>query len=370
MGKGWVFCGLASALVLAAVSASGQSAGGKETVVRLDERQIRAAGIETTSVEPEAGVSELVVPGTVAVPPQQLRLVAAPAAGLIESFLVAPDEDVAQGAPIAQLHSSELLEAQRAFLAAHAEEALAAEKLRRDEQLYRERIIAERRLLVTRAEASLALSRLDERQQLLALQGMSDQEIARLRSDRKIASSLTVRAPMAGTILQRHGTPGERVSAAAPLVTIARLSPIWINLQVPVARAAALSTDGRVALPSLGLEGKIVRIGRTVDSATQSVTAVAEVEPRGATVRPGQIVQAVVRLPGGQQQWRVPAAAVAHHEGREYIFLRTPDGFRATPVQVLAETPDHAFVRADAHKGDQVVSRGLLAVLGQMSAGK
>ena len=133
MRKGCVLGGLAFAIFLSS-SAYAQTAG-RELVVKLDERQIRAAGIETASVEPEAGVSELVVPGTVAVPPQQLRLVAAPAAGLIESFLVAPDEDVAQGAPIAQLHSSELLEAQRAFLAAHAEEALAAEKLRRDEQL-------------------------------------------------------------------------------------------------------------------------------------------------------------------------------------------------------------------------------------------
>ena len=75
---------------------------------------------------------------------------------------------------------------------------------------------------------------------------------------------------------------------------------------MPIARAAALSTQGRVALPSLGPEGTIVRIGRTVDLATQSVTAVAEVELRGAIVRRGQIVQA--GLPGGQQQWRVPAS--------------------------------------------------------------
>ncbi len=183
-------------------------------------------------------MGELVVPGVVAVPPQQLLIVAAPAAGLVETLLVAIDEDVKQGAPIATLKSSELIEAQRAFLHAVSEANLAAEKLRRDEQLFKEHIIAERRLIVTRAEATQARSALDERRQILSLAGMTDQEINTLQRDRKLASALVVRAPVTGTVLQRHGTTGERVQASAPLITIARLDPIWVNLQVPLGRAA------------------------------------------------------------------------------------------------------------------------------------
>ena len=47
-------------------------------------RQVRAAGIETARPEPEAGTAQAVLPGTVVVPPQQLLVVAAPAAGLEE----------------------------------------------------------------------------------------------------------------------------------------------------------------------------------------------------------------------------------------------------------------------------------------------
>ncbi len=100
-----------------------------------------------------------------------------------------------------------------------------------------------------------------------------------MRRDRKLASALLVRAPMAGTILARHGTAGERVQASAPLVTIARLDPIWVNLQIPLGRAAALENADHVMLPSAGVDGRLIRIGRTVDSATQSVTAVAEFKP-------------------------------------------------------------------------------------------
>lgn len=336
--------------------------------IPLTDAQIKAAGIEMRGVDAERAADELVVPGVVTTPPQQVRVVAAPAAGLIESFAISPDEDVKEGAPIARLRSQDLVEAQRAFVAALAQEALAAEKLRRDEQLFRERIIAERRLVTTRAEAALARSSLDERTQLLGLHGMSEPDIAQLRKDRKIASSLTVRAPIAGVVLQRHATPGERVAGAAPLVTIARLDPIWANLQVPVARAAMLDNVDKVVLPAYGLEGKMVRVSRSVDPATQSLTAVAEFSPGTAPIRPGQAILATIRIGNlGKEQWRVPAAAVIHQAGREWVFVRTLTGFRAMTVDLIAETAETASIRAHFENADKIAARGVLSLASELS---
>jgi membrane fusion protein, heavy metal efflux system len=344
------------------------AADSREIDILLRDEQIRAAGIETQPIEEEAGSGELIVPGVVTAPPTQLRIVATPAAGLVESLLVAPDEDVKEGDPIARLKSSELIEAQRAFLHAVADANLATEKLRRDEQLFKERIIAERRLLVTRAEALQARSVLDERRQLLALDGMSEEEIESLRKERKLASALTVRAPIAGTILARHGTAGERVPASAPLVTIARLDPIWVNLQVPVGRAAALESVHRVSLPSAGLDGTLIRIGRTVDASTQSITAVAEFKSAKANLRPGQAVQAIMLMrEGGRPVWRLPADAIVNHNDQHWIFVRSQTGFRAVPVTLVAETPQFASVRGELHAGDRVVTRGILTLLAEFS---
>src|SRR3954470_11799230 len=106
-------CVLAPALPRAEATAPG-------ILIRLDERQQRAAGIDVTRVQAEAGTTQTVLPGTVSVPPQQLRIVAAPAAGLLEAVLVAPNEPVREDQPIARLRSTELLEAQRLFLQAEA----------------------------------------------------------------------------------------------------------------------------------------------------------------------------------------------------------------------------------------------------------
>ena len=330
---------------------------------------MRAAGVETQPIEQESGSGELVVPGVVVVPPQQLRMVAAPAAGLVEMLLVAPDEEVKEGDPIARLKSSELVEAQRAFLHADADANLAIEKLRRDEQLFKERIIAERRLLVTRAEAIQARSILQERSELLSLVGMTEGEIAMLRKDRRFVSALLVRAPMSGTIIARHGAAGERVQASAPLVTIARLDPIWVNLQLPIGRAASIDRNIKVTLPGLGLEGRLIRVGRTVDSATQSVTAVAEVSLGNIIVRPGQAMQAILGIPADRgPQWRVPADAVVHHRENSWVFVRSSNGFRAVPVSLVSETPQFASIRGPLSASDRVATRGILTLLAELAA--
>jgi RND family efflux transporter MFP subunit len=358
---------------LAAAPAAGAPAGAQpavhEVLVPLTDEQIRAAGVETEPIEQEAGTGELVVPGVVAVPPQQLRIVAAPAAGLVETLLVAPDEDVKEGDPIATLKSSELVEAQRAFLHALSDANLAEEKLRRDEQLFKEHIIAERRLIVTRAEAIQSRSALEERGQILTLAGMTEGEVTALRRDRRLASSLMVRAPITGTILQRHGTTGERIQASAPLVTIARLDPIWVNLQIPLGRVVALDNVDRVHLPSADIDGKLIRVGRTVDSATQSVTAVAEFRPGRSPLRPGQAVQAILHVKGaGVSQWRMAADAVVSHLNHSFVFVRVPEGFRAVPVTLISETPQFASVQGPLKSGERVATRGLLTLLAELAA--
>ena len=354
--------------VLIGPSAGGETPNGQELLISLDERQIRAAGIETQAIEQESGSGELVVPGVVLVPPQQLRMVAAPAAGLVEMLLVAVDEEVKEGEPIARLRSSDLVEAQRAFLEADANANLAAEKLQRDEQLFKERIIAERRLLVTRAEQIQARAILQERSAILALVGMTDSDIATLRKDRRFVSTLLVRAPMSGTVITRHGAVGERVAASAPLVTIARLDPIWVNLQIPIGRAAAVENAKEVTLPSVGLRGRLIRVGRTVDPATQSIAAVAEFSLGKAVIRPGQAVQAILALPQeGGRQWRVPAEAIVHYQDKHWVFLRAANGFRVVPITLVTESAQFATIRGPLSASDRVVTRGILTLLAELS---
>ena len=359
----------ASSLFFAAAPGRPALAGDKDVKIKMDDRQIRAAGIELARVEPEAGTAQTMLPGTVVVPPQQLLVVAAPAAGLIESVLVSANESVRAGQPIARLRSTDLLEAQRLYLQALSAEQLADQRLERDEQMFRERIIAERRLLTTRADAFYARTTTQEREQMLALLGMAEADIRELHDKRQVAAALTVSAPRDGVVLELRVNPGERVAASAPLFSVAELNPLWINLQVPLSQAGAIEPSAtRVSVPGTTAQGEVIRMGRSVDQQTQSVVATVQVDTGTDSLRPGQVVNASVALmPNGTPQWRLPAGSVVRHAGQSWVFVRTPEGFLARPVTVIAEVPSATSVRAGLAPEDRVASRGILSLLAELT---
>ena len=339
-----------------------------DVVFTLDERGIRAAGIGTAPIEREKGGADLTLPGTVAIPQQQIRVVSAPAGGLVEEILVPTDEPVKAGQPIARLRSPAIVEAQRQFLAAIADEALSGDRLRRSELLFEGKALPERDLRVAQTEATQAKSRLDERTQILSLMGMTDTEVNTLREARRIFPTVTLTAPINGTVTVRHVGPGERIEPSAPVFTIAELDPLWVNIQVPAARLPNVTVGAEVSLPAYRAGGKIIRLGRTVDAATQSAIAVAEISSNNGAVRPGLAVSVSVHLVSdGTNEWAVPAAAVVRHGDRSWVFVRSQDGFVARPVQVLSQNSRGVSVRGGFHADDQIAVRGILALLSKLA---
>jgi RND family efflux transporter MFP subunit len=334
----------------------------------MDDRGIRAAGIATVLIERERGGTDLLLPGTVAIPQQQIRVIAAPAGGLVEEMLVAADEPVKAGQPIAKLRSPAIVEAQRQFLAAIADEALSTDRLRRSQLLFEGKALPERDLRVAQTEAVQAKSRLDERTQILSLMGMTEAEVDSLRELRRIFPTVTLFSPMNGTITVRHVGPGERIEPAAPVFTIAVLDPLWVNIQVPAARLANITVGSVVTLPAQDARGQIIRIGRTVESATQSTIVVAEIGSNNGAVRPGLAVSVSVHIESnGGNEWSVPASSVVRHRDRSWVFVRGKDGFAARPVQVVSEGAHGVLIRSTFTSNDQVAVRGILSLLATLA---
>ena len=140
---------------------------------------------------------------------------------------------------------------------------------------------------------------------MMALLGMAEPDIRVLRDSRKLAAALVVTAPEDGVVLETRTSAGERVAASAPMLSIARLKPLWVNLQVPLPQAMVIEPGTRASVPGTPAQGEVIRLGHSVDPTTQSVTAVLEVTDGAETLRPGQVVTASVALrPNGTPQSR------------------------------------------------------------------
>ncbi len=275
--------------------------------------QLKPLGIETLLLGEAAGSRNGRLPARVLVPNEQMRVVTAPVGGMVEMLAVAPGATVKRGQLLARVASPQALELQRDALQSASQSALTQQSLQRDEQLFSEGLIAESRLQATRSAAAQAAAQASERRQGLALAGLAPG---------KLGGSLQLVAPIAGVILEQGVQLGQRIESSALIYRIAKLSPLWLEIQAPLEVASALREGMRVKLADKEISGTLIAVGRSVDAASQTVLLRAAVTAGAETLTPGQVVEIEIASANGKDQ-RLPAAALIRHQGQVYAFVQT-----------------------------------------------
>ncbi len=330
--------------------------------IALTATQAQALGIATAAPEAQATGEITGLAAEVMVPNNQLHVVSTPLSGLVETVLVAVNEHVKRGQLLARLQSSALAEAQRSYLQASTQAQLARANLDRDQKLAAEGLIAESRLLSTQAGNVEATALQAERHYALKLAGMSDTAIAGLQKGGAIGSSVNILAPVSGVVIEQVAQAGQRLEAFTPIYKVAQLDPLWLEIQVPLARAAGIREGAMVRVPSVEGAGKIISVGRSVTPESQTVMLRALISTNAARLRPGQYVEtAVAAVDSGNAQWRVPNGALVRHQGKLMVFATSAKGFRVVLVTMVNEGA-HASVVSGDLSGTALAVRGVSAL--------
>lgn len=339
----------------------------------LTPSQVEALGVRTAAASAAQAVSSAGYPARVVAPLAQQRVVAAPLPALVDSLQVAVGDTVVRGQLLATLRSDEALGLQRDVAQADSQADLARRSLARDEQLFAEGLVAASRLEATRAQARQASALQHERRRVL--------EQAGVRGERGAPGQIALRAPIAGVVLEQQAVVGQRLEQAAPLYRIARLDPLWVEMQVPAAEGVALKSGHGVRIDvahpgapeaahpgAQALAGRVLAVGPTVDPAMQTLLVRAEVRDPAGALRVGQTVVARVETAGAGAV-HVPAAAVVDDGGASAVFVEdAPGRFRRAPVSVDTASGGVAAVRGIA-PGSRVVVRGTAALKSLFATG-
>jgi RND family efflux transporter MFP subunit len=328
--------------------------------IPLNETQIGKLGIAVAALPPQKQGELSGLPAQVAIPGDQLHTISTPLAAMVEQVLVGVGDAVKKGQVLARLQSPAFVEAQRSLLQAHMQAQLANENLQRDEQLWKDGIIAESRLRATRSQRNEAAAVLTERRQTLKLFGMSPREIEQLLSGNELSSQLAITAPISGVVLEKSASSGQRLDAATPLFKVAKLSPLALEIQVPLASASNLKVGAAVNIPAFGARGRLSAIGRSLSGGSQTILVRALIDKGTENLRPGQFVEAgIVTGSANARQWNVPNAALARLGDQPVVFVRTASGFRAEKVDVLLEGAQESVVTGNLKGDEQIAVRGV-----------
>jgi RND family efflux transporter MFP subunit len=137
-------------------------------------------------------------------------------------------------------------------------------------------------------------------------------------------SETFVRAPFRGAVTKRIAAVGEQVTANSAVVTVARLHPIRLRLEVPERYASRVRAGQRVDVRITGMaprSGKIVRLSPTIETQNRILTIEAEIPNEDGALRPGSFADGAITVDPHARGYSVPASAVAGFAGVDRIFI-------------------------------------------------
>jgi cobalt-zinc-cadmium efflux system membrane fusion protein len=293
--------------------------------------------------------------------------VGSPVRGRITEVLVFEGERVKRGEPMAVLYSTDLSDAQFAFLKAVSQQNLSERAVARGKQLLDADVIGSAEQQRRQAELVQATAEVSSlRQQLQAL-GMSENSIRDLESSRKLNSRYEVCASIDGTVLERSITVGQIVQPAEVAFLLADLSNVWLVADIPEQNAGDIAVGKTVdaeaaAFPGETIAGRLSFVSATVNPESRTVRVRMNVpNPRGR-YKPAML--ATMRLKDRVQRERViPVTAVIRENNRDNVFIQTGERtFVLREVELGGEFGDVRALIAGVEPSETIVLDGAFHV--------
>lgn len=327
----------------------------------LSPAQRAALKVSVAPLSAHAGAVTVGLPARVVIPPAQERLVTAPVAGMVTELRVAAGDPVRLGQTLAVLRGESLIGAQRELAQAAVQAQLARESVRRDEALFQEGIIPESRLQSARAQLAQSEAALRERRAWLRLMGLSEAAVKLAERGERLADSVSLAAPMDGVVMEVPAVVGARVETTAPLLRLARLDPLWLEIQAPAEVAALVRKGQGVSVPGTAAKGSVLSVGRGVSEA-QTVPIRARIGNKDGLLRLNQSVSARLEGVAGSRQWRVPVKAIVRQAGQNWVFVERPGGFEPEQVKVLSQSAQQAAIDGPFSGEEKIAVEGVAAL--------
>lgn len=319
---------------------------------------LRVAVAENAPLKPVVKVV-----GTVTFDPEHVAAVGTRLRGLVRKLVRIEGDTVKEGDALAEIESAELGEAQASVA------MLSAQKKASALNAARERDLSGRRLSTAR-ESELAEALLGEHQAMLSA---AQQKVVALGGGEGGRFGVYVlRAPLAGTVVERNVSPGQSVEGHLVAYRVANLDYLWIELAVFERNLAAIKKGDAVEVrpladPDQVLEGTVAYVGDEIDRTTRSASVRVKVDNRPRKLRPGQSVTAGIRTSGPMREaLLVPRSAITFVDGKPTIFVAEADD-RVVPTPVTLGASDGQSQEVTGiPQGSRIVVEGVFALKSEL----
>lgn len=351
------------------------------------------SGIELETVREEAVAEEIRATGRLTVNENQTWRVGAVTEGRVVRVEANPGDVVKAGQVLARMHSHDVHEGRAEYRKATNElsrarsaEAYARQVRDRAKRLFdlkagsleqvdrAEAELKNAQAGVETAQAELERTRthlvdflqvpLDEAEQ--HPQGTHTQES---HGDEDL---IPVKAPNAGTLLERKVTAGSVVAPAAEMFVISDLSKVWMVANVAESaisrvRAGQLVRIEVQAQPGRSFTGRVVKLGEQLDPATRTLPVRIELANPGGLLKPEMYADAQLAAGTGGRGVYVAESALQEVKGQTVVFVeKSPGDYEARAVETGRSLDGRVALLNGVAPGDRVVVKGAFILKSQL----
>ena len=336
--------------------------------IKLDAAQLKAAGIMLQAAGPGTLQASVNFQGEVRFDEERTAHVVPRLAGVAQAVTAQLGQHVRQGEVLAVIASTSLAEQRSELLTAQKRRELARSSFEREQILWQQKISAEQDYLHAQSalqEADIAVRNASAK---LAAVGAAGSSTALNRYE--------VRAPFAGTVVEKHLSTGEAVKEDASIFTLSDLSRVAVEFAVAPQDLARVRIGQPVVVSSTAFDGtasgRVSYVGALLGEQTRSAKArVNLINPEGAW-RPGLFVTVAVLAAEQPLALAVSRDSVQTVDDQPTVFIVTPGGFTARGVKLGRSDGKSVEIVEGLQAGEQVAASNtfvLKSELGKASAG-
>jgi cobalt-zinc-cadmium efflux system membrane fusion protein len=362
---------IAMLLALAACSGNGSarpadSTNGTQGAFTLTQEQ--RARIHLVTLQNTAFRPTLEATGTVAFNGDHSTPVLSPISGPALQILVNPGAVVAKGQALATVSSPDFASAVAGYRKAESAYRNAKRIADLDEQLFKNDALARRDLEQAQTDVAAAAADRDAAIQQIRALGVEEAQIDAIR-DNKPTDQLqaTIRAPIAGTVVEKLISPGQLLQAGTTqCFTVADLSSMWVLANVFPSDvkdvAVGESVDVITDAASLPLSGRVDYVAALVDPTSKAIAVRVLVPNMNHVLRKDMFVHVGIHATHEHTGLLVPTTSVLRdEENLPFVYVATPNGsFDRRRVTLGSRVGDQYEVTAGLTSGEKVVSEGAL----------
>lgn len=207
-------------------------------------------------------------------------------------------------------------------------------------------LVATNRYDLALQEARNRLAVLKERQAGLAL---AAQQLA----------DTAIRAPFDGIVEARQASPGEFLRQGDPILTVVRVHPIRLRMEVPERDAPRVQLSQAVSMRIEGLDlaqtGKVSRLSPVITQGSRMLIAEADFPNPDGQLRPGSFAKAWIVVNPAREGLFVPEEAVISFAGIKKVFT-VEDGRAAEhEIRTGRETGGLIEIESGIEPGETVI---------------